>query len=190
MARIQRQDGVFLFGELDDVSVSYDDTTGELVIEHATGVMIIAVGTPGPDDVTVDLKSKGFDQTFCVELFNADGDIRTVGMVVDADNAADDSFTLSALNSTASIGVVKDAIIAGGGAASGAVCVRGVCEIDLDNAAVLGEFVATAAAGLGHSQAAIPLLGRCLGIVLQATGGAGLARCLLFRMGASNVPPV
>ena len=180
MTRIQRLAGQLKFGELDDVSVSYDDTTGELVVEHATGVMIIAVGTPGPGDVTVDLKSKGFKQTYTVRLQNTDGDPRTLDTLVEASAGVDDGFTIGGVNSTAIIGAVKDASIAA--AAEGQIAIIGVADVVVTAATNRGDYLATGAvAGEATPQAGLPAAGRTVGIALTATGGAGMVRAMLVR---------
>lgn len=179
MTRVQRLGGQLKFGELDEISIYRNETTGELVLVGDGSVALILALVEAAKDSSIDLQSKGFFQTYTVRLINNDGDPRTIGTLVDV-GGADDSFSISGVNSTAIIGVVKDATIPAG--VEGQIAVAGVCDINLDNAATLGQYVASTGAGLGTSQIALPAAGRTVGRNIETSGGAGLARCILGRM--------
>jgi hypothetical protein len=141
----------------------------------------IFYGVTGQDagEVEVALKGKGFEQMWTVNLHTLAE--LPIGTLVDANAATDDSVTTSGANSTAVVGVATTLQAPG---TIGPICtVSGsVVDILIDEAAVPGEYAASAGAGVATSQANLPAAGRTVGIIIESTGGPGLARCIYFRM--------
>ena len=142
------------------------------------GMDLMGIGGVDAGNVEVNLHGFGHLQMFTVNLFAALE--LPIGTLVDPSAAASDNVTTSGIGSTKVCGVATT-VHAGG--TIGPICILGVVDILLDNAAVPGQYVATAGAGVGTSQAALPAAGQCVGVVIETTGGPGLARCLYQRYG-------
>jgi len=180
MARIQRLAGKFLLGELDDFQIYYDDTRNALILVDTQGQHIVELGD-NTIDVLAAIRGHQFQQMRTVDLFSTAE--LPQGTVVDADAAVDDAVTACAIASLAVIGIsVQNPHPAG---SVGPICTMpgSVVDISLTAAGVRGQYVvASAAGGTGTCQAALPALGATIGVCLENTGGAGLARCIFLRM--------
>lgn len=180
MPEIHRLDGKFYLGTLLQLQIFLDDTTGHLIFVDTVSSTVIEIGAD-TDDVSVNLLGYGYNQLFTVNLLsNAE---LPEGTVVDADGAAADAVTSGGAASTATVGIsTENPHIAG---TVGPICTvpGSVVDILLTAAGVPGQYVATSAGGgSGTCQAPLPAVGRTIGICVENTGGAGLARCIYMRM--------
>ncbi len=179
MTRIQHRGGTLYFGEIDDISMFYNDVDGHLIIFDA-GVTILHLGD-GAEDVIEHLVGRGFQQMRTVYL-HAQNEL-PIGSVVDVDPAMDDAVVTGGANSTATVGIsLDDPQLAG---SNGPICTvpGSIVDIFLTAAGVRGQYVATSAGGgTGTCFVGLPAAGRTIGMCLENTGGAGLARCVYMRM--------
>ena len=104
MARIQRLDGQFKFGELDDCSMWYDDARNALIIKDSQGATLVEFGD-NLTDVQNAIRGYQFQQMRTVDLFSA-GELPQ-GTVVDASGAADDAVVAGAAASTATLSIQR-----------------------------------------------------------------------------------
>ena len=180
MARIQRLDGQFKFGELDDCSMWYDDARNALIIKDSQGATLVEFGD-NLTDVQNAIRGYQFQQMRTVDLFSA-GELPQ-GTVVDASGAADDAVVAGAAASTATVGIVPSNPHLAGTVGPIVTIPGSVVDILLSAAGVPGQYVFTSAGGgTGTCQANIPAQGRTIGMCVETTGGAGLARCIYLRM--------
>ena len=179
MTRIQRLAGQLKFGELDDCSVWYDDTRNALIIKDGGG-NLVEFGD-NLTDVHNAIRGYQFQQMRTVDLYSA-GELPQ-GTVVDPSGAADDAVVAGGAASTASVGISISNPHAAGAVGPIVTVPGSVVDILLSAAGARGQYVATSAAGgTGTCQAGIPAQGRTIGMCIEATGGAGLARCIYMRM--------
>ena len=171
MARIQRLNGIFYFGENNEVSVYYDagDSRWKVV-----GKKITNFGA----EVGVDLYPAvpTLDQPFTVRAVASMECV--VNNVVVASGI--DSVAPAGAGVTNHVGVAMENIGAG---MEGQIAVAGVVTVISTNAVTAGHYLITANAGGVTDQVGLPGNGTLVGIARNNTGGAGAARCWL-RLGA------
>ena len=180
MTRIQRLAGQFKFGELDDCSMWYEDTRNALIIKDSQGSTLVEFGD-NLTDVQNAIRGYGFQQMRTVDLFST-GELQQ-GTVVTVDPALNDGVTPTGAASTAAVGIVVSNPHPAGLVAPICTVPGSVVDILLTAAGVPGQYVASSAAGgSGTCQAGLPAQGRTIGMCVETTGGAGLARCIFMRM--------
>ena len=179
MTRIQRLAGQLKFGELDDCSMWYEDTRNALIIKDSQGATLVEFGDD-LTDVQNAIRGYMFQQLRTVDLFAVVE--LPLGTLVDASGAANDAVTTSGVNSTAVVGVsISSPHVIN---TTGPICTvpGSVVGINLVAAGVSGQYVQSVGAGVGQCVIGLPAVGRTVGMCIQGTGGAGVARCIFLRM--------